>query len=126
VATRLLELYGLEVEEEESDLPSLRVQAPLYRWGPGYRLGVWLPGCRLLRGHGLDMGPLSSDPLSDSGNFIKCLSPWTGISEAYALCSASDPFMEEALARWLVEAERGWRHTCLPLLSILSGSCRFW
>jgi hypothetical protein len=26
--------------------------------------------------------------------------------------------MEEGLARWLVEAERGWSHTCLlPLLS---------
>jgi hypothetical protein len=34
--------------------------------------------------------------------------------------------MEEGLARWLVEAERGWRHACLPLLSILSGPCRFW
>jgi hypothetical protein len=33
VATRLLELYCLEVEEEEFDLPSLRVQAPLYRRG---------------------------------------------------------------------------------------------
>jgi hypothetical protein len=34
--TRLVELYYLEVEEEEFDLPSLRVQAPLYRRGPGY------------------------------------------------------------------------------------------
>jgi hypothetical protein len=75
VATRLLELFGLEVEEEGSDPPSLRVQAPLYRWGPGYRLGVWLPGCRLLRGRGLGMGPQSSDSPSDDGNFIKCLSP---------------------------------------------------
>jgi hypothetical protein len=57
VATRLLELYCLEVEEEELDLPSLRVQAPLYRWGPDYRLGVRLPGCQLLRGRGLDVGP---------------------------------------------------------------------
>jgi hypothetical protein len=53
------------------------------------------------------MGPPFSDSLSDAGNFIKCLSPWTGISEAYALCSALDPFVEEAPARWLVEAERG-------------------
>jgi hypothetical protein len=29
--TRLLELYCLEVEEEEFDPPTLRVQAPLYR-----------------------------------------------------------------------------------------------
>jgi hypothetical protein len=75
VVTRLLELFGLEKEEEGSDLPSLRVQAPLYRRGPGYKLGVRLPGCRLLRGHGLDMGPPSSNSLSDDVNFIKCLSP---------------------------------------------------
>jgi hypothetical protein len=28
--------------------PRLRVQTPLYRRGSGYRLGGWLPGCRLL------------------------------------------------------------------------------
>jgi hypothetical protein len=33
VATRLLELYCLGVEEGELNLPSLRVQAPLYRRG---------------------------------------------------------------------------------------------
>jgi hypothetical protein len=74
VATRLLELLGLEEEEEGSDLPSLRVQAPLYRQGPGYRLGVRLLGCRLLRGRSLCVGPSSLTPLSDDGNFIKCLS----------------------------------------------------
>jgi hypothetical protein len=46
----LLELFGLEEEEEGSDLPSLRVQTPLYRRGSGYRLGGQLPGCWLLRG----------------------------------------------------------------------------
>jgi hypothetical protein len=45
---------------------------------------------------------------------------------AYASCYASDPFMEEGLAHWLVEAERGWRHASLLPLSILSGPCRFW
>jgi hypothetical protein len=49
----LLELFGLEEEEEGSDPPSLRVQTPLYRRGSGYRLGGRLPGCRLLRGCGL-------------------------------------------------------------------------
>jgi hypothetical protein len=34
--------------------------------------------------------------------------------------------MEEGLARWLVEAERGWRHAGLLPLSILSGPRRFW
>jgi hypothetical protein len=75
VATRLLELYCLDVEEEEFDLPSLRVQAPLYRRGLGYNLGVRLPGCRLLRGRGLDVGPPSSALCRDAGNFIKCLFP---------------------------------------------------
>jgi hypothetical protein len=75
VATRLLELFGLEVEEEGSDLPSLRVQALLYRRGPGYRLGGRLPGCRLLRGRGLDVAPPSSGSLPDVGNFIKFLFP---------------------------------------------------
>jgi hypothetical protein len=55
--TRLLELYCLEVEEEEFHLSSLKVQASLYRRGPGYRFGVRLPACRLLHGCGLDMGP---------------------------------------------------------------------
>jgi hypothetical protein len=31
--TMLLELYCLELEEQEFDLPTLRVQAPLYRQG---------------------------------------------------------------------------------------------
>jgi hypothetical protein len=53
VVTMLLKLFGLEEEEEGSDLPSLRVQTPLYRRGSGYRLGGRLPGCRLLRGCGL-------------------------------------------------------------------------
>jgi hypothetical protein len=46
----LLELFSLEEEEEGSDLPSLRVQTPLYRQGSGYRLGGRLPGCWFLRG----------------------------------------------------------------------------
>jgi hypothetical protein len=50
VVTMLLELFGLEEEEEGSDLSSLRVQTPLYRLGSGYRLGGRLPSCRLLRG----------------------------------------------------------------------------
>jgi hypothetical protein len=34
----LFELYCLEEEEEESDIHILRVQAPLYRRGPGYKI----------------------------------------------------------------------------------------
>jgi hypothetical protein len=58
--TRLLELYCLEVEEEEFDPPTLRVQAPLYRQGPGYSLAS---GCRLPRGYGLGWALPSSGPL---------------------------------------------------------------
>jgi hypothetical protein len=46
----LLELFGLEEEEEDRISPRLRVQAPLYRRGPGYRLGNDSVGCRLLSG----------------------------------------------------------------------------
>jgi hypothetical protein len=53
VVTMLLELFGLEEEEEGSALPSLRAQTPLYRQGSGYRLGGRLPGCWLLGGCGL-------------------------------------------------------------------------
>jgi hypothetical protein len=59
----LLELFGLEEEEEDQISPSLRVQTPLYRRGPGYRLGNALTGCRLLGGGVLGVIP---PPCSDS------------------------------------------------------------
>jgi hypothetical protein len=59
----LLELFGLEVEEEDRIPPRLRVQAPLYRQGPGYRLGNDSAGCRLLGGGVLSVIP---PPCSDS------------------------------------------------------------
>jgi hypothetical protein len=52
--TRLLELYCLEVEEEEFDLPSLRVQTPLHRRGLVTGLVF---GYQLLHGRSLDMDP---------------------------------------------------------------------
>jgi hypothetical protein len=58
----LLELFGLEDEEEDPISPRLRVQAPLYRWGPGYRLGNDSAGCRLLGGGVLGVIP---PPCSD-------------------------------------------------------------
>jgi hypothetical protein len=54
----LLELGCLE-EEEEVDPPILRVQAPLYRQGPGYKM---LSGYQLLCGRGTSMGPASFCP----------------------------------------------------------------
>jgi hypothetical protein len=59
----LLELFGLEEEEEDRIPLKLRVQAPLYRQGPGYRLGNDSAGCRLLGGSVLGMIP---SPCSDS------------------------------------------------------------
>jgi hypothetical protein len=47
---------------------------------------------------------------------------WTGIWEAYALPFASDPFVGKALAPWLVESERGMRHSRPLPLSILLGA----
>jgi hypothetical protein len=97
----LLELYCLEVEEE-FDLSSLRVQAPL-TWARR-PLALCLDACY----------------------FIKCLYPLDQHLGAYASRSALDPFMEERLARWLVEAERGWRHAGLLPLSTLLGPRCFW
>jgi hypothetical protein len=59
----LLELFGLKEEEEDPISPMLRVQAPLYRRGPGYRLGNDSAGCRLLGGGILSVIP---SPCSDS------------------------------------------------------------
>jgi hypothetical protein len=62
--TRLLELCCLEVEEEVFNLPTLRVQAPLYRQGPGYSL---VSGCLAADSSVvavLTWAPLSSGPLS--------------------------------------------------------------
>jgi hypothetical protein len=59
----LLEMFRLEEEEEDRISPMLRVQAPLYRWGPSYRLGNDSAGCRLLGGGILSVIPL---PCSDS------------------------------------------------------------
>jgi hypothetical protein len=53
----LLQLFGLEEEEEDRISPRLRVQAPLYRRGPGYRLGNNSAGCQLLGGGVLGVIP---------------------------------------------------------------------
>jgi hypothetical protein len=114
VATRLLELYCLEVEEEEFYLPSLRVQAPLYRRGPGYRLGVWLPGCRLLRGRGLDVGPPSSGPLSRR---------WQLYKVSFPLGPASSRHMPSALP-WILSWRRvlpiGWWRPSVAGVTLVS------
>jgi hypothetical protein len=133
VVTTLLELFGLEEEVEGSDLPSIRVQTPLYRQGSGYRLGGRLPAppwpC-------LWRDPLASDPSSDGGNFIKCLSPLDrhlgGICSPFCLRS----FCGEGSCS-LVSGVWTWLASCPSLASVdlvgarplsakqpLEGSCR--
>jgi hypothetical protein len=93
MVTMLLELFGLEEEEEEegSDLRSLRVQTPLYRQGSDYRLGGRLPGYQLLCGHGLCVIRWAPHSSSDGSHFIKWLSPLDrhlgGISSPFCLGS---------------------------------------
>jgi hypothetical protein len=112
--TVLLELCCLEEEEEVFDPPTRRVQAPLYRQGPSYRVlsdcpaagfsvaaalarvpfpHAPLPGCRLLYKAPLFPGPAYSGymPPARLGSF-----------RGDGVC----------LVR-LVEAVRGWRHSGL-------------
>jgi hypothetical protein len=86
------------------DLPSLRVQTPLYRQGSGYKLGGWLLAPPWLR---LRRDPLAPSPRLTVALYKVPFPPWTGIWEAYALPFASDPFMGKAPTRWLVESGRG-------------------
>jgi hypothetical protein len=66
----LLELFGLEEEEEDRISPTLRVQAPLYRRGPGYRLGNYSAGS-------LTAAPLvSSSRLALTASLYKAPFPW--------------------------------------------------
>jgi hypothetical protein len=120
VATMLLELFGLEEEEEEgSDPHSLRVQALLYRRGrgPGYRLGVRLPGCRLLCGRGLGVGPSFLTPLSDDGNFIKGLSPLDQHLRGICPMLCLGSFRGEGSCP-LVGGGRAWLASCLSPASV--------
>jgi hypothetical protein len=117
--TRLLELYCLEVEEEEFDLPSLRVQAPLYRRGPGYSLGVRLPGSSVAVV--LTWAPPSSGPLSGRRPLYKVPFP---------LGPACREHMPPALPRILswrrVLPVDWWRPSVagITLVSCLCRSCR--
>jgi hypothetical protein len=77
--TTLLELFGLEVEEEGSGPPSLRVQTHLYRQGSGYRLGGQLPSCRLLRGCVLVVILWALTPLLTAAPKKVPFLLWTGI-----------------------------------------------
>jgi hypothetical protein len=81
----LLELCCLEEEEKVFDPPTLRVQAPLYRQRPGYRmssscLAIGFPMVVALAWVSL----FSLSLCLGGGYFIKCIFLWTGISGVYA------------------------------------------
>jgi hypothetical protein len=64
VATMLLELCCLEEEEQEIHPPTLRVQAPLYRQGPGYKISSSCLAADFSMVAVLARAPLSLAPLS--------------------------------------------------------------
>jgi hypothetical protein len=122
--TRLLELYCLEVEEEEFDLSILRVQAPLYRQGPGYSLVSGCPATGSPVAVVLAWAPPSSGPLPGRIPLYKEPFPLgQTYSEHIPLVCLGSFHGGGACPLWLVEAERGWRHTGLQPLSILSVPC---
>jgi hypothetical protein len=120
--TVLLELCCLEEEDEVFDPPILRVQAPLYRQGPGYKVSSGCPAAGFSVVVALAQVPLPSAPLPGRRLLYKVpLSPgptYPGYMPPARLRS----FRGEGvcLVR-LVEAVRGWRHSGLQPLPLLSG-----
>jgi hypothetical protein len=72
ITMELLELCCLKVEED-SISPILRVQAPLYRQGPGYMFGSDCPAVGFIMAVTLAQFPLSPAPLPGAGRFYKVL-----------------------------------------------------
>jgi hypothetical protein len=124
--TRLLELYCLEGVEDVFDLPTLRVQAPLYWQGPGYRLVSGCPAAGSSMVVFLTWAPPSSGPLSGRRPLYKAPFPLGPAYSEHMLPVCPGSFHEGgACPLRLVEAKRGWRHAGLQPLSILSGPCCF-
>jgi hypothetical protein len=71
VATMLLELCCLEEEEDSVDPPTLRVQASLYRQGPGYIVWSGCPAVGSVVAITLAWAPLSLLLLCGADRFIK-------------------------------------------------------
>jgi hypothetical protein len=113
----LLELFGLEEEEEDPISPMLRVQAPLYRWEPSYRLGDASAGCRLLGG-GVPWRDLLA--LLWQRHFIKCLSPGPASGGHIPSLLSRIPLWGRVFDLSLAEAGRGGRYSILGLCR----SCR--
>jgi hypothetical protein len=122
--TRLLELYCLEVEEEEFDLPTIRVHAPLYRNGPSYSLASSCPTAGSSMVAVLAWAPPSTGPLSGRRPLYKVHFPLRlAYLEHMPLIFLGSFCGGGAFPLRSVEAERGWRHAGLRPLSILLGPC---
>jgi hypothetical protein len=104
--------------------PTLRVQAPLYRQGPGYSL---VSGCSDAGSHMaavLAWAPPSSPLLLGRRLLYKAPFPLGLAYSEHMLPVCLGSFCGGgACLLWLVEVERGWCHTGLRPLSILSGPC---
>jgi hypothetical protein len=98
MAYSVLELCCLE-KEEGSDPPTLKVQAPLYRRGPGYNMSSGCPAAGFPVAAVLAWVPLFSLPLL--GRRLLYKAPFPLDRHIWGICPrfASDPFVEEGLAR---------------------------
>jgi hypothetical protein len=106
--TRLIELYCLEIEEEEFNLPTLRVQAPLYRQGPGYSLVFGGPAAGSSMAAVLTWAPPSTGPLSGHRSLYKVPFPLGPVYSEHMLPVCLGSFCGGgACPLRLVEAEHG-------------------
>jgi hypothetical protein len=114
----LLELYCLEEEEEGFDLPILRVQAPLYRQGPGYSLSSGCQAAGFPVAVVLAWVPLSFGPLPGHRPLYKAPFPLDRHIRGICPWFASDPFVGEGLARC------GWWRSCVAGVTLVPSLCR--
>jgi hypothetical protein len=80
-------------------------------------LGIRLPDYRLLCGHGLGMGPSSLTPLSNDGNFIKCISPWDWHLRGICPMLCLGSFRGES-SYPLIGGGQAWLASCLSPASV--------
>jgi hypothetical protein len=120
----LLELCCQVEEEELFNPPILRVQPPLYRQGPGYKVSSGCPAVGFSVAAALAWVPLPSAPLLGRRLLYKVpLSPGPAyLGYMPPACLGSFRGEGICLVR-LVEVVRGWRHSGIQPLSLLSGPC---
>jgi hypothetical protein len=116
--TRLLELYCLEVKEEEFDPPTLRVQATLYTQGPGYSLVSGFPAIGSSVAAVLTWAPPSSGPLSGRRLLYKAPFPLGAAYSEHMLPVCLGSFHEGGLSRC------GWWRPSMAGVTLVSGLCR--